>query len=72
LKRAFFLSASPETVRRTLREESLIVPSKKKTPAQYNPSPVFRTFDAKSDVAGGTSSRFAFGGRYAYLIGFCR
>src|SRR5512135_3453790 len=27
LKRVFFLSASPETVRRTLREESLIVPS---------------------------------------------
>jgi len=36
LKRAFFLSASPETVRRTLRAESLIVPSKKKH--QYNPS----------------------------------
>src|SRR4030066_1918354 len=30
LKRVFFLSASPETVRRTLKEESLIVPSKKK------------------------------------------
>ena len=30
LKRAFFLSASPETVRRTLRAESLIVPSRKK------------------------------------------
>src|SRR4030042_1659673 len=30
LKRVFFLSASPETVRRTLRAESLIVPSRKK------------------------------------------
>jgi integrase len=30
LKRVFFLSASPETVRRTLQEESLIVPSWKK------------------------------------------
>src|SRR4030065_1664510 len=30
LKRAFFLRASPETVRRTLKEESLLVPSKKK------------------------------------------
>ena len=30
LKRAFFLSASPETVRQTLRSESLIVPSRKK------------------------------------------
>ena len=29
LKRAFFLSASPETVRRTLRAESLIVPPKR-------------------------------------------
>ena len=41
LKRAFFLSASPETVRRTLRAESLIVPSRKETPAQHHPSPVF-------------------------------
>src|SRR5512139_927906 len=30
LKRVFFLSASPETVRRTLKEESLLVPSRKK------------------------------------------
>jgi len=30
LKRAFFLSASPETVRQTLKEESLLVPSRKK------------------------------------------
>ncbi|MEW6377404.1 MAG: helix-turn-helix domain-containing protein [Thermodesulfobacteriota bacterium] len=30
LRRAFFLSASPETVRRTLRAESLIIPFKKK------------------------------------------
>ena len=30
LKRVFFLSASPETVRRTLQEESLIVPSRKR------------------------------------------
>ena len=30
LKRVFFLSASPETVRRTLQEESLMVPSQKK------------------------------------------
>jgi transposase-like protein len=29
-KRVFFLSASPATVRRTLQEESLIVPSRKK------------------------------------------
>ena len=30
LKRTFFLSASPETVRKTLQKESLIVPSRKK------------------------------------------
>ena len=41
LKRAFFLSASPETVRRTLRAESLIVPSRKKHSAQHYPSSVF-------------------------------
>src|SRR5512135_1429053 len=34
LKRTFFLSASPETVRRTLQAESLMVPSKKR--AQHN------------------------------------
>jgi transposase-like protein len=33
LKRAFFLSASPETVRRALRAESLMVSSKKKHPS---------------------------------------
>jgi len=32
LKRAFFLSASPETVRRTLRAESLMVPSRRTKP----------------------------------------
>jgi transposase-like protein len=40
LKRAFFLSASPEPVRRALKEESLIVTSKKKN--KHNPSrPLF-------------------------------
>ena len=41
LKRVFFLSASPETVRRTLQEESLIVPSQKKHPSNITPASVF-------------------------------
>jgi transposase InsO family protein len=69
LKRAFFLSASPETVRRTLRTESLIVPSKKKhgtTP----PVPGFLTGRRRIKCGWGTSLHFAWEGRYTYLIGF--
>ncbi len=36
LKRVFFLSASPETVRRTLQEEDLIVPARKKRSANIS------------------------------------
>jgi len=69
LKRAFFLSASPETVRRTLRAESLIVPSKKKH--QYNPSrPRFFERTTPNQMWQSDIFTFRLGGRYAYLIGF--
>jgi transposase InsO family protein len=69
LKRAFFLSASPETVRRTLRAESLIVPSKKKI--KYNPSrPRFFERSVPNQMWQGDIFTFRLGGRYAYLIGF--
>ena len=41
LKRVFFLSASPETVRRTLQEESLILPSRKKHSSNITPPRLF-------------------------------
>jgi len=69
LKRAFFLSASPETVRQTLREESLIVPSRK--PSQHNISrPRFFERATPNQMWQTDIFTFRLGGRYAYLIGF--
>jgi len=69
LKRAFFLSASPETVRRTLREESLIVPSKKK-PRHNITRPRFFERSTPNQMWQADIFTFRLGGRYAYLIGF--
>ncbi len=69
LKRAFFLSASPETVRRTLRAESLIVPSKKK-PQSNITRPRFFERSSPNQLWQGDIFTFRLGGRYAYLIGF--
>ena len=69
LKRAFFLSASPETVRQTLREESLIVPTRKKP--QHNISrPRFFERATPNQMWQTDIFTFRLGGRYAYLIGF--
>jgi len=69
LKRVFFLSASPETVRRTLRAESLIVPSKKKH--QHNITrPRFFERSTPNQMWQSDIFTFRLGGRYAYLIGF--
>jgi transposase InsO family protein len=69
LKRAFFLSASPETVRRTLAAESLTVPPRKK-PHRNITRP--RSFERSTPNQLWQSDIFTFrlGGRYAYLIGF--
>jgi len=69
LRRAFFLSASPETVRRTLREESLIVPSKKK-PRHNITRPRFFERSTPNQLWQADIFTFRLGGRYAYLIGF--
>ena len=69
LKRAFFLSASPETVRRTLRAESLIVPSKKKLHRNIT-RPRFFERSTPNQLWQGDIFTFRLGGRYAYLIGF--
>jgi len=69
LKRVFFLSASPETVRRTLRAESLIVPSKKRL--QHNITrPRFFERSTPNQLWQADIFTFRLGGRYAYLIGF--
>ena len=69
LKRAFFLSASPETVRRTLGAESLIVPSKKK-PHRNITRPRFFERSTPNQLWQSDIFTFRLGGRYAYLIGF--
>jgi len=69
LKRAFFLSASPETVRRTLKEESLLVPSRKKH--RHNITrPRFFERSTPNQLWQSDIFTFRLGGRYAYLIGF--
>jgi transposase InsO family protein len=68
LKRVFFLSASPETVRRTLTEESLIVPAKKKHPANIT-RPRFFERATPNQMWQGDIFTFRLGGRYAYLVG---
>jgi len=69
LKRAFFLSASPETVRRTLRAEALIVPSKKQHPHNII-RPRFFERSTPNQLWQSDIFMFRLGGRYAYLIGF--
>jgi len=69
LKRAFFLSASPETVRRTLKEESLLVPSKKR-PKHNITRPRFFERSTPNQLWQSDIFTFRLGGRYAYLIGF--
>lgn len=68
LKRVFFLSASPETVRRTLQEESLIVPSQKKHSSNIT-RPRFFERSTPNQMWQGDIFTFRLGGRYAYLVG---
>jgi transposase InsO family protein len=69
LKRAFFLSASPETVRKTLHEKSLITtPPKKRQRNMTRP----RFFERSTPNQLWQTDIFTFrlGGHYAYLIGY--
>ena len=68
LKRVFFLSASPETVRRTLKEESLIVPTQKKHSSNIT-RPRFFERSTPNQMWQGDIFTFRLGGRYAYLVG---
>src|SRR5512139_2168027 len=68
LKRVFFLSASPETVRRTLQEESLIVPFPQKHSSNIT-RPRFFERSTPNQMWQGDIFTFRLGGRYAYLVG---
>jgi len=68
LKRVFFLSASPETVRRTLQEESLIVPYQKRHSSNIT-RPRFFERSTPNQMWQGDIFTFRLGGRYAYLVG---
>jgi transposase InsO family protein len=69
LKRAFFLRASPETVRRTLKEKELLPPKRRK--ARRNP-PQPRFFERSTPNQMWQSDIFTFrlNERNGYLIGF--
>ena len=68
LKRVFFLRAAPETVRRTLQEESLMVPFPKKHSANIT-RPRFFERSTPNQMWQGDIFTFRLGGRYAYLVG---
>ena len=70
LRRLFFLSASPETVRKTLHEESLITSPQLK-PKKRNPGKP-RFFERATPNQMWQSDIFTFrlGGKYAYIIAY--
>lgn len=68
LKRVFFLQASPETVRKTLKEQGLIEPPPK--PRRNLVRPRFFERATPNQMWQTDIFTFRLGGRYAYLIGF--
>jgi transposase InsO family protein len=68
LKRVFFLPASSETVRRTLKEQGLIKPPPK--PRRNLVRPRFFERATPNQMWQTDIFTFRLGGRYAYLIGF--
>jgi transposase InsO family protein len=69
MRRFFFLKASPETVRKTLKEEGLIEKPKKK-PERNPPKPRFFERSTPNQMWQSDIFTFRLGGRNAYLIGF--
>src|SRR5258708_8052740 len=68
LKRVFFLQASPETVRKTLKQQGLIEPPPK--PRRNLVRPRFFERATPNQMWQTDIFTFRLGGRYAYLIGF--
>jgi len=69
LKRAFFLSASPETVRKTLHDKSLIKSPPRKRQRNIT-RPRFFERSAPNQLWQTDIFTFRLGGHYAYLIGY--
>ena len=69
LKRAFFLSASPETVRKTLHDKSLIKSPPKKRQRNIT-RPRFFERSTPNQMWQTDIFTFRLGGHYAYLIGY--
>jgi len=69
LRRVFFLKAGPETVRRTLKEEDLIEPAKRK-PRKNPAQPRFFERARPNQLWQSDIFTFRLGGRAAYLLGF--
>ncbi len=69
LKRAFFLTASPETVRKTLHSESLMTAPPKKRQRNIT-RPRFFERSTPNQLWQTDIFTFRLGGRYAFLIGF--
>ncbi len=68
LRRVFFLQASPETVRKTLKQQGLIEPPPK--PRRNLVRPRFFERATPNQMWQTDIFTFRLGGRYAYLIGF--
>jgi transposase InsO family protein len=69
LRRALFVKASPETVRKTLHRQGLMPKAKKKTP-RNPPKPRFFERSKPNQLWQSDIFTFRLGGRNAYLIGF--
>jgi len=69
LRRAFFLSASPETVRKTLHESNLASPPHKKRQRNIT-RPRFFERSVPNQLWQTDIFTFRLGGHYAYLIGY--
>lgn len=69
LRRIFFLKASPETVRKTLKDENLTTPQKRK-PKKNPQKPRFFERATPNQLWQSDIFTFRLGGKYAYLIGF--
>jgi putative transposase len=69
LKRVFFLSASPETIRKTLHSKSLISPPPKKRQRNIT-RPRFFERSTPNQLWQTDIFTFRLGGHYAYLIGY--
>ena len=69
LRRFHLMKASPETVRKTLKEEGLVEPPKKK-PKRNPPKPRFFERSRPNQMWQTDIFCFRLGGRNAYLIGF--